>query len=202
MSRTKKTTLPHYELLYIISNKYTENELAPIAEKVNNLITKAKGEITYSEEWGKKKLAYSINHFNHGYYFLVEFDLPGSELKDVDTEIKHMTEVLRHQIVKKTKRTLEEIENEKRIVEKQTKRALEKKRELEQEGDKRLNETKKTTSPQKKKEISQETTKTKEDKIEEEKKLAKSSKKEGEKQVNLDNLDEKLDKILGTDDLL
>ncbi len=201
MSRTKKTTLPHYELLYIISNKYTENELAPIVEKVNKLITKAKGDISYSEEWGKKKLAYSINHFNHGYYFLIEFDLPGSELKDVDTEIKHMTEVLRHQIVKKTKRTLEEIENEKRIIEKQAKRALEKKRELEQEGDKKLNESKKI-SPQKKKEVSQEPVQAKEDKTEEEKKTAGSSKKTAEEQVNLDNLDEKLDKILGTDDLL
>lgn len=204
MSRTKKTVLPHYELLYIISNKYTENEVAPVAEKVKKIITKSKGEITYTEDWGKKKLAYPINHFNHGYYFLIEFDLLGKELKEVDTEIKHMTEILRHQIVKKTKRSLEEIENEKRILEKQTKRALEKKNQLEKDETKPLNEQKKNISSSSKREVIAEAKKEKEEKTDSPLKKAekKSPKTKEEVQLNLDKLDEKLDKILDTKDLL
>ena len=54
MAKNKKSVTPHYELLYIISNKFTEEEIKPIIEKVSKVITDNKGEITYTEDWGKK----------------------------------------------------------------------------------------------------------------------------------------------------
>ena len=217
MSRTKKITEPHYELLYIVSNKYTEQETAPIAEKIKTLIKESKGEITYTEDWGKKKLAYAINHFNHGYYFLIEFDLAGAKMNWVDTEIKHMSEVLRHQIVSKKKRSLEEIEDENRILKKQAKRAAEKKAEAEAEALKPTGPTKKTSSYAKKDSKVEESKieqkkeeKPTEDKVNAEgregglgqKEEVKEIKSKEEVKLNLDKLDEKLDKILDTDDLL
>jgi len=203
MSRTKKITEPHYELLYIVSNKYTEQETAPIAEKIKKLIKDSGGEVTYSEDWGKKKLAYPINHFNHGYYFLIEFDLTGAKLNWVDTEIKHMSEVLRHQIVSKRKRSLEEIENEKRIIEKQAKRAAEKKAEAEAEALKPSGPAKKSPAKVKeenKDEVAKE--EVKEEKAPKEDLKEDKKKTKEEVKLNLDKLDEKLDKILDTDDLL
>ncbi|MDA3839615.1 MAG: 30S ribosomal protein S6 [Patescibacteria group bacterium] len=199
MSRTKKITEPHYELLYIVSNKYTEKEIAPIAEKIQKLIKDSEGVVTYTEDWGKKKLAYPINHFNHGYYFLIEFDLVGVKLNWVNTEIRHMSEVLRHQIISKKKRSSEEIADEKRIVEKQAQRALEKKAEAEAEESRPSTLAKKTQHTSKPKEEIKETIK--KEKIEEVKEEVKPKSKE-EVQLNLDKLDEKLDKILDTDDLL
>ena len=207
MSRTKKNTEPHYELLYIVSNKYTEQETAPIAEKIKTLIKESDGEITYTEDWGKKKLAYQINHFNHGYYFLIEFDLAGAKLNWVDTEIKHMSEVLRHQIISKKKRSSEEIEDENRILKKQAKRAAEKKAEAEAEALKPSVGAKKTSSFTKAKDVKTETieVENKEEVKEESKKEKdeiKKVKSKEEVKLNLDKLDEKLDKILDTDDLL
>lgn len=205
MSRTKKITSPHYELLYIVSNKYTEQEASLVSEKVEKLIKDSDGEVTYKENWGKKKLAYPIKHFNHGYYFLIEFDLIGSKLNWVDTETKHMSEILRHQIVTKNKRSLEEIENENRILEKQAKRAAEKKAEAE-------SEELKSSTPAKKSYVARKQNSTpkplegdkKESKTPEEAPLKeiKKPKSKEEVQLNLDKLDEKLDKILNTDDLL
>ena len=56
MSKTKSSELPHYELLYLISNKYSEVEVKPIMEKVNSLIIGNQGKITQSSELGKKLL--------------------------------------------------------------------------------------------------------------------------------------------------
>ncbi len=203
MSRTKKITEPHYELLYIVSNKYTEQEIAPIAEKIKTLIKESDGEVTYTEDWGKKKLAYPINHFNHGYYFLIEFDLAGAKLNWVDTEIKHMSEILRHQIVSKKKRTLDEINNEKRILEKQAKRAAEKRAEAEAEELRPSGPAKKTAYKRKDDPVvAVPEKKESKDEILEEKKKEEKPKSKEEVQLNLDKLDEKLDKILDTDDLL
>lgn len=90
----------HYELLYLISNKFSETELDPIKDKINKLITDQGGTITLSQDWGKKRLAYAIKGFYHGYYHLLEFNLSPDKTKFVDNTIRLSSEILRHQIVK------------------------------------------------------------------------------------------------------
>ncbi len=162
MSKTKSTIIPHYELLYIVSNKFSEEELKPIMDKVRKLVSGQGGNITFSEEWGKKHLAYPIEHFNHGYYTLLEFDLDGEKLAKINRELKLMNEVLRFQIVKKRVKTVAQMKADQKIAEKiaarETREAKEKEVETEDKKDK--------------------------------------------KKVDLKELDEKLDKILDTDDLL
>ena len=93
----------HYELLYLVPANYTEEELTPIREKVKSLIKKFTGEITYEENFGKKKLAYPIKGNHQGYYLLYEFDLAGENLKELDKILKLTAELLRHIIVKTVK---------------------------------------------------------------------------------------------------
>ncbi len=134
MSRTKSSELPHYELLFIIPNKFTEDEANSIIKKVKEIVVKEKGNITFSEDWGKKSLAYPINQYNYGYYSLVEFELDGNNLAKIDRALRMSNEVLRHQIVKKKIKTTEQIEREKKISEKiAAKDVTKKKKEEEQE---------------------------------------------------------------------
>ncbi len=118
MSRTKSSEIPHYELLYLISNKYSEDELTPIIDKVKTIIKENQGNITLSEEWGKKRLAYPIKGFNYGYYNLVEFDLAPENVAKLDRSFRLMNEILRHQLVSKKLKTIIQIERDKKIAEK------------------------------------------------------------------------------------
>jgi small subunit ribosomal protein S6 len=88
-------------MLYLVAATYTEDELAPIKEKVKNLIKKFEGEITGEDSFGKKKLAYPVKKFSQGYYLLYEFDLDGNNLLDLNKGLKLTNEVLRHIIVNK-----------------------------------------------------------------------------------------------------
>ncbi len=171
MAKNKSSKTPHYELLFIVSNQFTEDEVKPIVEEVKSIIEKHDGKVTYDEYWGKKELAYTINHFNHGYYALYEFDAQGEKMNQIDKELRMNRKVLRHQIVSKVFRTPEEIAAEKQAEQEKTEKMREEK-EKEENGEKE-EETKK---------------KEKEDKKAE--------------KVNLKELDDKLDKILETDDLL
>ncbi len=112
MSKNKPSEIPHYELLYIVSNKYTEEELKPIIKEVKEIINKNEGQITYTEEWGKRKLAYPIKHFSYGYYNLVEFDVAGEKVAKIDKALRLSEHILRHQIVAKKFKTAEEIAKE------------------------------------------------------------------------------------------
>ena len=101
MSKNKTNEAVNYELLYIVSNKYSENELTPITDNVAKIIEDKEGKISYKEEWGKKKLAYPIKSNIYGYYFYLEFDVQGEKLKEIDYNLKIFSDVIRYQIVKK-----------------------------------------------------------------------------------------------------
>lgn len=102
--------MQNYELLYIVSSNYTENELASIREKINSLLVKYGAILGYQEFLGKKKLAYPINKINHGYYAVVEFELEnGPAIKDINNDLRLDKEVLRAQIIAKPKITEAEI---------------------------------------------------------------------------------------------
>ncbi len=109
MSRTKSSEIPHYELLCLFSNKYSETEIEPIRATVTKLLTDHGATITLEEYWGKKKLAYRVDGFRHGYYFLVEFDLEGPKMAEINNRLRLSNEVLRHQIIKKHKMTAAEL---------------------------------------------------------------------------------------------
>lgn len=161
MSEEKTLDAAHYEMLCLISNKYSEDELAPIKEKIKKVIVDNKGKIVQEEDWGKKKLAYPIKKFRHGYYYLLEFDADKERIKKIDRLFRMTNEILRQQIVKKRVFSEEEIAKEKEFTAKIVAKT----------------------------------------KIKEEKEAEKEKTIDKDK-VELKDLDEKLDKILETEDLL
>lgn len=118
MSKVKKEGAAHYELLYIISNKFSENELAPVAAKVKNTIEINGGTITHSEEWGKKRLAYKIEGDYYGYYNLLEFNVDGVNLINIEKIIRLSPDIIRHQVIATKFRTAEQIVADKKTAEK------------------------------------------------------------------------------------
>jgi len=141
MSRVKNADKYSYELLYIIPNKYTDEEAAPIAKNVEEIITKNGGSIIISEAWEKRRLAYPISGFNRGYYFIVEFRAEGEGLNKINETLRIFKEVIRYQIIKKEIKTAKKLEEEKEVAQKiaAKKEETEKK---EKEKDKSKDETK------------------------------------------------------------
>ncbi|MCD4762185.1 30S ribosomal protein S6 [bacterium] len=164
MAKNKIIEVPHYELLYIVLNEFSEEELGTVAKKVKDTIVDNGGVVTFQEEWGKKKLAYPIKHFNYGYYSLIEFDAESERVEKMNDLLRMNNEVLRHLIVVAKKWTKEDREKEESA---------------------RIKRAEKEKMP-------------KEEEKEEEKKMVKPEK----KKVDLKDLDDKLNKILETDDLL
>lgn len=174
MSKTKKTASPFYELLYIVSNKFTEDEVGPIVEKIEGFITNNEGKITYRENWGKKKMAYPIKGFAYGYYLYVEFDSKPEAITKIDRSMRMLSEIVRHQLIRRDVRTADLPEKPKPIIEPE----IRKEREVaaKEEVAVAVEEPKAVAKPKKAKVV--------------------------ENKADLKELDEKLDKILETNDLL
>ena len=88
-----------YESMFILppieDEKVKEN-----IEKVKNFITEKKGEILEIKEWGKRKLAYEIEHFNDGYYYLMQFELDSNHISALENFYKLNENIIRFIIIK------------------------------------------------------------------------------------------------------
>ena len=63
-------------------------------------VTKFGGTITEVEEWGKKKLAYEIQHMKEGYYYFIKFDGEATVPGELEQAVRIMDNVLRYLCVR------------------------------------------------------------------------------------------------------
>jgi small subunit ribosomal protein S6 len=87
-----------YELLYIVPNKYTEEEVPQIQTKVKGIIEKSGGQIKKDVNYGKRRLAYPVKHNHYGYYLLHHFEMPSKATKELEETLRVQDEILRHLI--------------------------------------------------------------------------------------------------------
>ena len=86
-----------YETTYILHSALQEGRLNDIISVIDNKIKSLGANIVYSDNWGRKKLAYMINKEKYGTYIFVQFSLEDSnKLKELSAEFEHNPNVLRY----------------------------------------------------------------------------------------------------------
>lgn len=94
----------HYELLYIIPAKFTDDEVKAIAHNVQGVVQARGGQIINEDHGlGRRRLAYPIGQLRQGYYVLVNFDAEAKDVPVVSREVGLAENVIRHQIIKVNK---------------------------------------------------------------------------------------------------
>ena len=89
-----------YELIVIISPEVPEEELPAHLDKISEFITNKGGSVTEVERWGKRKLAYPINHFREGNYVLTRLKLEPGTTAELEANLRISEKVLRHLLIR------------------------------------------------------------------------------------------------------
>lgn len=84
-----------YELALVVDAKIEEDVRVATVEKVKDYVAKFGGNITNVDEWGKKKLAYEIQHMTEGYYYFVKFDSEANVPAELEQVVRIMDNVIR-----------------------------------------------------------------------------------------------------------
>ena len=63
-----------YETIFIVKQDLDDRALKDLEEKYDNLLKLNKAIIEYKENWGLRNLAYKIQNFKKGYYYMVVFN--------------------------------------------------------------------------------------------------------------------------------
>lgn len=89
-----------YEILTIVPAKFADTEVDSLAERIAKMLENDGLTIERTENLGKLKLAYPIDHMRYGTYVLFFASTDSLEImKKVDQDLRLADEVLRHMIV-------------------------------------------------------------------------------------------------------
>ena len=90
-----------YECLFVLSTKTLDDAaLEATTEKFKDLITKNGGVIENVDVWGKRRLAYPIEDYTDGFYYVVTFTAPAEVPAELDRVFNITDGILRSIIVK------------------------------------------------------------------------------------------------------
>jgi len=92
----------HYEIVFIVHPDQSEQVPAMI-ERYKALVTAKSGVIHRLEDWGRRQLAYPIEKVHKAHYVLMNIEVDGETLTELEHAFKFNDAVLRHLTIKTKK---------------------------------------------------------------------------------------------------
>jgi small subunit ribosomal protein S6 len=89
-----------YETIFMTDPNLTEEEIDQIAQLVESIVTTSGGKVLKTEKWGKRRLAYPVDHREEGIYTLMLLECPPEQVKEIDRRYRMNDRILRHLTVR------------------------------------------------------------------------------------------------------
>lgn len=91
-----------YELMFVVDPRVPDEDVVTMAQEYKNMLTAGGSQITGEENWGRRKLAYSINKLNEGKYVLLYISSENGKtaLPEVEHRMRQNDKILRYLTVR------------------------------------------------------------------------------------------------------
>ena len=90
-----------YELGFILNPEVSEEQNSSILERIQQIVSKNDGQVVRINQWGRRRLAYPIEHQRDGFYVFFDMILTSETVFELDRNLKVTEEVLRHIIIRR-----------------------------------------------------------------------------------------------------
>jgi len=90
-----------YELGFILNPEVSEEQSHALLERVEQIVSNYDGQVVRVNQWGRRRLAYPIEHHRDGYYVFIDMILTPETVLELDRNLKVSEEVLRHLITRR-----------------------------------------------------------------------------------------------------
>lgn len=89
-----------YELMFIVKTTMESDAASALANTYKKVITDAKGEVTNFKDMGQRKLAYTIQKQQNGFYYCIDMNANAEIVKELDRRLGLDENILRHLIIR------------------------------------------------------------------------------------------------------
>ena len=92
-----------YEILLMLDPELAEERQTEIVTRTQQLVEKGSGSWLSHDVWGRRRLAYEIDHKTDGSYHLLQFDVEPATLDEIGRVLKITDGVMRHMATRRVK---------------------------------------------------------------------------------------------------
>ena len=92
-----------YEILLMLDPELAEERQTEIVSRTHELVEKSGGTWLSHDVWGRRRLAYEIDHKADGAYHLLQFDAQPATLDEITRVLKITDGVMRHMATRRVK---------------------------------------------------------------------------------------------------
>ena len=85
-----------YEILLMLDPELAEERQEEIVARTRDLVQRGEGTWVRHDTWGRRRLAYEINHKGEGIYHLLQFDAEPATLDELSRILRITDGVMRH----------------------------------------------------------------------------------------------------------
>lgn len=93
-------TVHNYELMIITRASLNEAAVQETIERFTTSIQALGGSVQKVDHWGKRAFAYEIEHMSEGYYTVIDLELEGEQLSELERQLKLADEIVRHKALR------------------------------------------------------------------------------------------------------
>ena len=90
-----------YEVVVIVQPDLDDTAFAEIVTRISGWIKDSGGEVSKTDVWGKRQLAYPIRKHTEGLYFLMNVKMAASFGVELDRNLRFLEPVIRYMLVVK-----------------------------------------------------------------------------------------------------
>jgi small subunit ribosomal protein S6 len=98
-----------YEILLLLDPELPEDRQGEIVGRTREVIERGGGRWESDENWGRRKLAYEIDHKGEGAYYLLTFVAQPESVDEVSRVLRITDGVIRHMPVRRPERVQREL---------------------------------------------------------------------------------------------
>ena len=92
--------MTNYEIMFIVKPDLEETAIKKEAENLKKVLTDAKCKINEEKAMGQRELAYEMNKYKNGYYFLYVVEATKEAVAEFDRLARINENILRHLVIR------------------------------------------------------------------------------------------------------
>jgi small subunit ribosomal protein S6 len=89
-----------YELMLVLRPDVPEDRIQAVLDRSTRAISEQGGQIVKVSPWGRRRLAYPIDSFREGSYYILVFEAPSEAVAELERGLNITEEVMRHLVTR------------------------------------------------------------------------------------------------------
>lgn len=89
-----------YELMTIFEGAVEQPAIDATLKKIDEMVVAGNGSVASTDNWGKRRFAYQIDHKWEGTYVVQEIVTEATQLNDVERMLRLADDVVRHKVLR------------------------------------------------------------------------------------------------------